>query len=242
MTTSDMPEVSDILDSEHKTVESVSSTMKELRVFLEENNYDSMLPFLDAYISITDGVTDWREEDKFNSPEELSELDIRFAQLYFDSVKEYIQSGEKNKPWRTYFDYVERQDSKPALELLLGINAHINSDLTQALSEQQYTNRSDFNKVNKILGRSLYPVLYNTAVQRKDIETLGYALFFPCSLIGLRKIKGWRKSSYTRSTREGLDLRKIREETEQNAETLIDLRHNVGKSVLTGKVFKYFLS
>ena len=84
--------------------------------------------------------------------------------------------------------------------------------------------------------------MYNTAVQRRDVEMLGYALFFPSSLIGLRKIKSWRKSSYRSSRREELDLRKIREETEQNAETLIDLRHNVGKSVLTGKVFKYFLS
>jgi hypothetical protein len=241
MTTSDMPEISDILDAEHKTVDSVTSAMRELRVFLGENKYDSMLPFLDAYINITDGVTEWKDEDKFNSPDELSELDTRFAQLYFDSVRQYIQYGEKQKPWRTYFDYIERNDSKPVLEILLGINAHINSDLTQALSEQQYTNISDFNRVNNILGRSLYPVLYNTAVQRMDIEMLGYALFFPCSLIGLGKIKGWRRSSYVRSTRCGLDLVSIKEEAEQNAETLIDLRHNVGKSVLTGKVFKYFL-
>ncbi|NMJ77230.1 hypothetical protein GLU64_02370 [Nanohaloarchaea archaeon] len=44
-----------------------------------------------------------------------------------------------------------------------------------------------------------------------------------------------------RSRREEPDLRKTRKETEQNVETLIDLRDNVGKSVLTGKVFKYFL-
>jgi hypothetical protein len=237
-----MPEVSDVLDSEHESVESVSSTMKDLRAFLKENRYDSMLPFLDAYISITDGVMDWREKNKFNSPDELSKLDTRFAELYFNSVEEYIRKGEKKRPWKTYFDYIEREDSKPVLELLLGINAHINADLTQALSEQQYTSKSDFNKVNKILGRSLYPVMYNTAVQRRDVEMLGYALFFPCSLIGLRKIKGWRKNSYRRSRRGELDLRKIRKETEHSAETLIDLRDNVGKSVLTGKVFKYFLS
>ena len=220
-----MSGVSEILENEFDSVEEVASTMRELRNHLSKEGKDSMIPFLDAYLRITEEVIIEKEKDGFTEPEKLEQLDIRFAKLYFDAVKNYLENGEKKKPWETYFTYIERDDSKPMLELALGINAHINSDLAQTLHEQKYNNRKDFRKINQVLQRSLYPVLKDTAVKRRDIETLGFLGFPPAVFAGLNRVKTWRSHAMKNSGRESFDPGKIRELTEENAEEMIELRH-----------------
>jgi len=232
-----MSELSELLEIEKESIESVAQTMRELRNFLEKQDKTSMLPFLDAYLKITEEVIEEKRKNNFEQPERLSKLDIRFAELYFDAVQAYLIEEEKKEPWKTYFHYIEKEDSKPILELLLGINAHINADLTQVLREQDYHNLKDFRKINSILRRSLYPVMAKISLQRTDLESLGLMSFPPVGWLGLKRIQRWRSLSLKNSVQEDFDLEKVRKKTERNAEKLIDLRHDHTARGLISKPF-----
>lgn len=233
-----MEELSEILEIEVQSIESVASTMRDLRNYLENQRRTSMLPFLDAYLKITEEVIEEKNKGHFEKPEQLVELDIRFAELYFEAVEAYLEKGEKKQPWKTYFEYIEREDSKPVLELLLGINAHINADLTQVLEEQEYDNLKDFKRVDNILRKSLYPVMAKIGVERRDIELFGIIGLPLVTWTGLKRIQSWRSLSFKNSNKHDFDLLEVREQTEKNAENLIDLRHEYTPQGVLRKPFK----
>lgn len=233
-----MSELHELLKIEEESIESVAETMKNLRTFLEKEGKTSMLSFLDAYLKITEQVILEKQKGNFDQPERLTKLDIRFAELYFCAVKKYLEEGEKIRPWETYFNYIERGDSKPVLELLLGINAHINADLTQVLREQNYDNIEDFRKINSILRRSIYPIMAKIALERRNVECLGLMSLPPVTWTALKKIKTWRELSLQNSRDNDFNLEILRERTEENAENLIDLRHNYAPNAVFRKPFK----
>ena len=237
-----MDEVLDICSREKNSIEDVIRAMHDLEELFQREQLDSLLPFLRAYIRITEKVAERSRKGEFNHPKELEELDIRFAELYFDAVEKYLTKDEKKSPWKKYFDYTERKDSKPVLELVLGINSHINSDLAQTIHEKNYTNREDFQKINRILAESLLPVLADLGVRRRDPSCLGILGLQPVSWLGLRKILNWRRFTWENSHgEEKFDVEKIREATEKNAERMISIRHdkeisNLGKK--PGKILE----
>lgn len=229
----------EVCSSEKNTIEDVISDMEELEKLFQEQELEGLLPFLKAYLRITKKVAERSRKGDFNHPDELEELDIRFAELYFDSLEKYLTEGEKKPPWRKYFEYIERDDSKPVLELVLGINAHINSDLAQSLREKNYTNREDFQKIDRILAESLIPVLTELGVKRRDPGCLGILGLQPVSWLGLRKILNWREFAWENSrTEEKFSLEKVRKGTEMNAERMISIRHDKKISELGGKFGK----
>ncbi len=221
-----MNDFSGVLDPDLESLESVIRAMEELEELLEQEDFDSMKPFLQAYLKITREVKKEKQRGGFDHPKALEKLDIRFAQLYFNAVRKYIKEGEKKSPWNTYFNYIERDDSRPLIELVLGINAHINSDLAQALHETGYSHTEDFKKVDEILLRSLFPVLARVASERRDLETMGFITVPPAALAGLNRITTWRSFTLQNSRNRVFNIEKVRRATEQNAETIIKLRHD----------------
>ena len=212
--------------------------MRDLRELIEKDGRESLLPFLDAYIKITEGVIDEKSKGHFEEPDKLTELDIRFAELYLDAMKAYLEGGEKKQPWKTYLDYIERDNSKPVVELLLGINAHINSDLTQVLWEQEYDNLNDFKQINLVLRRSLYPVMVKIGVERHDVELFTLMGALPMSWTGLKRVQSWRSYSLKNSKKPNFNLEEIRELTEKNAKNIIELRHEHHPLRMIRKPFK----
>lgn len=127
-----------------------------LDVYEDSQNMEGFAPFLYVYHSVTSTVADREiEEEFFDRPRRLESLDVTFADLYFDAVRSYISSGEMCRPWKTYFEYCSRDDGRPAIKMLLGINAHINADLAHALYTENYEQREDFKKINDILEAQL---------------------------------------------------------------------------------------
>lgn len=231
-----MDSVGEICSRRKNSIDGVISDMEDLKKFFQEEELESLLPFLRAYLRITKKVAERSRNGAFNHPEDLEELDIRFAELYFDAVDKYLTDGEKKPPWRKYFEYTERNDSKPVLELVLGINAHINSDLAQTLHEKNYTNREDFQKIDRILAESLIPVLTELGFSRKDPGCLGILGLQPVSWLGLRKILNWRELTWENSqTEEDFSIYKVRKATEKNAERMISIRHDQKISDLGSK-------
>lgn len=219
----DLEEVLSINESD--SIEDIIRKMETLKDYLKNNNRNSLVPFLDAYLRITQDVKKKSDTGEFNNPEALEELDKEFAELYFNPMKKYLIDGEKTEPWENYLRYTEKNNSMPLMELLLGINAHINADLATALHRTGYSEKEDFEKVNDILEDNLSPVLKNLALTRMDFASLGVFGFRPFAWKGLEKITRWRSLTWENAKKSDFSVEEVRRKTEVNAERMFELAH-----------------
>ena len=88
--------------------------------------------FLETYRRTTLAVGKAIQDKHFEDPEWVERWDVVFADLYLAALdRDLAGSPDVPRPWRLAFD---APASLPALRhVLLGINAHINYDLPQAL-------------------------------------------------------------------------------------------------------------
>jgi hypothetical protein len=87
--------------------------------------------FMATYQRTTMAVGSAIEAAQFEDPEWVDRWDVVFADLYIQAYDAALSGGPIARPWRLAFD---APADLPALRLvLLGINAHINYDLPQAL-------------------------------------------------------------------------------------------------------------
>jgi len=88
--------------------------------------------FLGTYLRTTVAVGKAVEDGAFEDPDWVARWDAVFAEFYLDAHDaDLAGSGAVPRPWRLAFDAPDRL---PALRhVLLGINAHVNYDLPQAM-------------------------------------------------------------------------------------------------------------
>jgi hypothetical protein len=89
--------------------------------------------FLGTYQRTTAAVGKAVDGAAFEDPDWVERWDVAFARLYLDAL-DAMQAGDINsvpRPWRLAF--AAESDLPPLRHVLLGINAHVNYDLPQAL-------------------------------------------------------------------------------------------------------------
>ncbi|TDO44603.1 hypothetical protein EV643_115103 [Kribbella sp. VKM Ac-2527] len=87
--------------------------------------------FLGTYLRTTQAVGDAIDQARFEDPAWVEQWDVEFAELYLRAHDADLEGGTPSRPWRLSFD---APPDVPALRhVLLGINAHVNYDLPQAL-------------------------------------------------------------------------------------------------------------
>jgi hypothetical protein len=88
--------------------------------------------FLSTYQRTTSAVADAVEKGSFEDPGWVEVWDVAFANLYLTALDAELDGGDRaSRPWRLAF--AAPPDLPPLRHVLLGINAHINYDLPQAL-------------------------------------------------------------------------------------------------------------
>ncbi len=117
--------------------------------------------FLAAYARTTAAVAEAITEASFEDPVWVDRWDVAFADLYLDALAAHDgDPSSAPRPWRTAFGAPERLS--PLQHVLLGINAHVNYDLPQALiaviSEEDFTRplvmarrRRDHERIDAVL-------------------------------------------------------------------------------------------
>ncbi len=208
----------------------VVGSMDTLLAFFEDTEgFGSLAPFLRAYYRVTEEVVRHRVEDEgfFDDPGALERLDVRFARLYFEPLRAYLFEGEKREPWRTYLSYCERGDSRPALEMSLGINAHINADLVPVLIEEGYDEYEDYEQINTILSSVFKELLEYLAFRKHDAIGLEALIMRKTvSRLFSRAIVRWREEAWSHAVgRDAFDpiRAEVHTETERLAADLIDI-------------------
>jgi len=116
--------------------------------------------FLGTYLRTTQSVGTAIERARFEDPKWVEAWDVKFAELYLDAHDADLAGRSTARPWRLAFD---APAELPALRhVLLGINAHVNYDLPQALlaviSEDDFTDpvlmdrrRRDHERIDGVL-------------------------------------------------------------------------------------------
>jgi len=106
--------------------------MEEIGDRLVSDN-DERQHFHSAYVRSTKAVMKDAGAGNFIDPEWAERWAIAFAQLYMDAFDAWERGDGLSGPWRVAFEASRDPDIPPVRHALLGINAHINYDLPQAL-------------------------------------------------------------------------------------------------------------
>ncbi len=172
------PEVSRLLtiDIKNETLFGVIGRMESLKdLFYSKSEYNHLIPFLKTYIAVTRSVQDHLSINKnfYKKPRLMEQLDVFFSSLYFSPLKQYLEKNIEKSPWKVYFDFCEHGPDIPFIQLLLGINAHINADLYTTLIKLDYTVEEDYMKINEVLGELIPDIMRYLAFEEKDLLGFG---------------------------------------------------------------------
>jgi len=112
-------------------IDGVIGRMRERLAPLERTR-DPARFFLATYLRTTQAVAAALDDGAFEDPTWVEWWDAVFADLYLDALDAHLASpGAAPRPWRIAFAAAPEAD--PLRHVLLGMNAHINFDLPQAL-------------------------------------------------------------------------------------------------------------
>ena len=95
---------------------------------------DGRLAFHNAYLRTTQAVAAALRDGAFADPGWVDRWDVAFARLYLDALDADRRGDRVPAPWEVAFAAAAARPDLPAVRhVLLGMNAHINYDLPQAL-------------------------------------------------------------------------------------------------------------
>jgi hypothetical protein len=121
-----------MVQRDHDSIDGVVAAMQDRLDGLPPQK-EHRREFLSTYQRTTVAVATAVSDGVFEDGPWVEEWDIAFANLYLAALDADLTGGRASRPWRLAFD--APPDLKPLQHVLLGINAHINYDLPQALLE-----------------------------------------------------------------------------------------------------------
>ena len=121
----------------------------------EQNNPLGFFPAL--YQAVTIRVANGIKIQRFADSGGMEQLDVVFANRYFEALDQYLKGEAPTRSWKLAFDQHQRDDLIVLQHLLLGINAHINLDLGLSAAKvaksgsQLEQVEADFLEINHLL-------------------------------------------------------------------------------------------
>jgi uncharacterized protein DUF5995 len=146
------------------SIDALIGRMEELLGPLQEAG-DPRRYFHATYLRTTRAVRDALKAGLFSDPDWVERWDVAFADLYLDALRADSAGGPVPGPWAIAFRTGRERPDAPALRhVLLGMNAHINYDLPQALlaviSGPEFTDpvllrqrRGDHQRIDEVLSQ-----------------------------------------------------------------------------------------
>jgi len=213
-------------------------TLEEFYAGHEE--YQGFEPFIHVYRKVTEDVRELHRQGRFNNPHTMEELDLYFAETYFEPMRAFFRDGERPQPWRTYLEYCTRDDFYESLAMFLGINAHINGDLLHSVNEIGLEDRDDYDRVDGILERHLSEDIHYLILKEHDRFALYAELLKPLTRYEMHStILRWRADIWSyRGKEPGTVEPLFRDATELIAERLISIAHGTNLFTLPLQSFK----
>lgn len=128
----------------------LQTVLDELDVVIDQAKLDANRRgfFAAMYRTMTSRVGDAIGAGQFHDPAMLEALDVQFARYYFRALR------NPTRPWQVAFSALNDDDVNIVQQLLLGMNAHINYDLPQAVVDMGvplHTLEHDYGVINDVL-------------------------------------------------------------------------------------------
>lgn len=121
-----------VVPARFRTVDDTLAGLKRIRNELIARQ-DRRAIFATAYLETTTTFRDWIRQRRFESNERMEKYVVAFANAYRQALEDYERGEAAPEAWRLAFDACRSDRSTVTEHLLLGINAHINHDLTFAI-------------------------------------------------------------------------------------------------------------
>ena len=113
-------------------IDALIARMEEMEAELVKAE-DQRHHFHATYRRTTQAVRDELARGGFLDTDWVERWDVAFAQLYVDALEQWERGETPSAPWNLAFTIAADSELRPLAHVLLGINAHINYDLPQAL-------------------------------------------------------------------------------------------------------------
>ena len=112
--------------------------------------------FAVLYRQMTDAIRNGISGNLFEDASRMEKLDVIFAKRYIDAWHCYRNESPCSLSWQAAFDACKRDNLTVVQHLLLGINTHINLDLSIAAAETApgqdiFKMRADYDRINDII-------------------------------------------------------------------------------------------
>jgi hypothetical protein len=193
----------------------MDALIARMRGLLEplEARGDARRFFLATYLRTTQAVADQIARGQFDDPPWVEAWDIAFAELYLDALEAWDRADPTPAPWTVAFEAARDLPLPPLRHLLLGMNAHINYDLPQALlaviDDEEFDDpmllrrrRADHERIDQILASRVGAEDLELAkVEGPGQRTLLDRLLVPFNQAGTRRFlaearrKVWRNAA-----------------------------------------------
>ena len=159
----------EILEDPFRSIDDTARRLGQAERYLRDLQ-DRRSVFLTVYTTMTANVQSGIQSGFFTDPDSVREYVITFAEYYRRAAVAFERRDFESvpRPWQLAFAASITGERLVAQDALLGINAHINYDLTYTLTElsidpDRETKRADHDRINEILGR-LVDVVQDTLV------------------------------------------------------------------------------
>ena len=145
----------------YDSIVDVIREMEDLDKELLETDMENLIAFNHTYLIITRAVAAQLGKNYFHNDELMQKLDINFAGYYFEALKNYIDGHTTPPAWKILFDVCKKGYLLQSIYMGMGVNAHVNNDLSQSLRDiiEDESYKEDFDKVNTIIKYSTSEVV-----------------------------------------------------------------------------------
>lgn len=203
-----------------------------LEMMRQQPRHRGLMPFLQTYYLVTKAVTGagMHRSSFYHNPAALERLDLAFAELYFIPLERWLAGQRKQlTPWTTYYAYCQSGLNNAFVELLLGINAHINGDLPIALHTVRYREWPDFKRIDALLLSVIPEVMQFLTRHYHDYLSVG-AWLLPAltehefhSMIVRWRHQAWANAQTINKKNASVMRKQLHAQTEAVAERLIEI-------------------
>jgi hypothetical protein len=192
------------------TVRCVDVQIRRMRRLQAGLRCDHRAVFATTYLELTRELRQVVRENRrfFRDPRYFYVEDALFANVYFNTVRDYRRRRPVPEAWRIAFDTARSGDANGGQDMLLGINAHVQNDMPFVLAAlglrrpSGESRKPDHDRANEVLDRAYErvvravadrydPLLYTTNASWNPVDDAG----------GLELVKGWREGVWRNAER-----------------------------------------
>lgn len=174
----------------------VIETMEAIEGQLATAGLGHVVDFNYVYRNLTGAVYEGiQTEGAFEQPETVRRTVGIFAQLYFDPLRAYAEGRKEDIPlaWQRLFYDPGVQATQSGIKFLMGMNAHINYDLPQALRTSN-VNQDYYRDYRVVIGKFIDATANRLSSTYIPVEGIGRDVLVKgaCQTIAYWRERAWR--------------------------------------------------